>query len=68
MDVFDPSVALAMTRALVRGLAGLRIVAADVNAYTRFGKVNGQTAAPAAQLVFELLFSLPGQDLRTFRS
>jgi arginase family enzyme len=54
MDVFDPSVApgvaspsrggidAASGMRLVRGLAGLRIVAVDVNAYTRSGEVNGR--------------------------
>jgi arginase family enzyme len=71
MDVFDPSVApgvfspswggisAAAGLRLVRGLAGLRIVAADVNTVSPPHDIDGLTAFLAAQLVFELLFSLP---------
>ena len=72
MDVFDPSVApgvfspswggidAAAGLRLLRGLAGLRLVAADVNNLDPASDIEGLTASLAAQLVFELLFSLPG--------
>jgi arginase family enzyme len=71
MDVFDPSVApgvfspswggisAAAGLRLVRGLAGLRLVAADVNNLNPPADIGGLSASLAAQLVFELLFSLP---------
>jgi agmatinase len=71
MDVFDPSVApgvfspswggidAAAGLRLLRGLAGLRLVAADVNNLNPPRDVEGFTASLAAQLAFELLFSLP---------
>jgi agmatinase len=74
MDVFDPSVApgvfspswggigAAAGLRLVRGLAGLRIVAADVNTVSPPHDIDGQTASLAAQLLFELLFSLLGPE------
>jgi guanidinobutyrase len=70
MDVFDPSVApgvfspswggisAAAGLRLVRGLTGLRMVAADVNTVSPPHDIDGLTAMLAAQLVFELLFSL----------
>jgi arginase family enzyme len=75
MDVFDPSVApgvfspswggigAAAGLRLVRGLTGLRIVAADVNTVSPPHDVEGLTASLAAQLVFELLFSLPRPEV-----
>lgn len=74
MDVFDPSVApgvfspswggisAAAGLRLVRGLAGLPIVAADVNTVSPPHDIDGLTAFLAAQLAFELLFSLPQSD------
>jgi guanidinobutyrase len=74
MDVFDPSVApgvfspswggisAATGLRLVRGLRGLRIVAADINTVSTPHDVDGSTAFLAAQLVFELLFSLPRSE------
>jgi arginase family enzyme len=71
MDVFDPSVApgvfspswggisAADGLRFLRGLSGLRIVAADVNTVSTPHHLDGATAFLAAQLVFELLFSLP---------
>jgi guanidinobutyrase len=71
MDVFDPSVApgvfspswggisAAAGLRLVRGLTGLRIVAADVNTVSPPHDMHGMTASLAAQLLYELLFSLP---------
>lgn len=74
LDVFDPSVApgvfspswggidAATGFRLLRGLAGVRIVAADVNNMNPPADVAGMTASLAAQLTFELLFSLPLLD------
>jgi agmatinase len=71
LDVFDPSVApgvfspswggidVASGFRLLRGLAGLPIVAADVNNLNPPADIDGLTASLAAQLAFELLFSLP---------
>ncbi len=71
LDAFDPSVApgvlspswggidAAAGLRLLRGLAGLRLVAADVNNLDPARDVEGRTASLAAQLAFELLFSLP---------
>ncbi|MBS1677806.1 MAG: arginase family protein [Actinobacteria bacterium] len=71
LDAFDPSVApgvfspswgglgAAVGLRLVRGLAGLRLVGADVNNLDPPADINGLTASLAAQLAFELLFSLP---------
>jgi arginase family enzyme len=71
LDVFDPSVAPGVFSPswggidaptgfrLLRGLAGLKIVAADVNNLNPPADVAGLTASLAAQLTFELLFSLP---------
>jgi arginase family enzyme len=71
MDAFDPSVSpgvfsrswggidAATGMRLLRGLSGLRLVAADVNCVNPPADVDGLTAHLAAQLVFELLFSLP---------
>lgn len=71
LDVFDPSVApgvfstswggidAATGFRLLRGLAGLPIVAADVNNLNPPADAGGLTASLAAQLTFELLFSLP---------
>jgi arginase family enzyme len=71
LDVFDPSVApgvfsrnwggidAATGFRLLRGLAGLRIVAADVNNMNPPADIAGATASLAAQLAFELLFTLP---------
>jgi arginase family enzyme len=71
MDVFDPGVApgvlspswggisAAAGMRLMRGLSGLRLLGADVNAMSPPDDVAGLTASLAAQLVFELLFSLP---------
>jgi agmatinase len=70
LDAFDPSVAPAVFSPswggidaasgmrLVRGLAGLRIVAADINNLDASRDVDGRTASLAAQLAFEMLFSL----------
>jgi arginase family enzyme len=77
LDVFDPSVApgvfspswggigAAAGMRLLRGLAGLRLVAADVNNIDPPRGMNGLTASLAAQLAFELLFSLPEPDPQT---
>lgn len=74
LDVFDPSVApgvfspswggisAAAGFRLLRGLAGLPIVAADVNNLNPPADIDGLTASLAAQLAFELLFSLPRPD------
>jgi agmatinase len=71
LDVFDPGVApgvfspswggidAATGFRLLRGLAGLPIVAADVNNLNPPADIAGLTASHAAQLAFELLFSLP---------
>jgi agmatinase len=71
LDVFDPSVApgvfspswggIAAAAGLrfLRGLAGLRLVAADVNNLNPAADIAGLTASLAAQLAFESLFSLP---------
>jgi arginase family enzyme len=71
MDVFDPSVAPGVFSPswggisaadgfrLLRGLAGLRIVAADINTVSPPHDIDELTAHLAAQLAFELLFSLP---------
>lgn len=71
LDAFDPSVApgvfspswggigAAAGFRLLRGLAGLRLVAADVNNLNPPRDIAGQTASLAAQLAFELLFALP---------
>ena len=71
MDVFDPSVApgvfspswggfgAAAGLRLLRGLTGLRLVAADVNNVHPPRDIDGLTALLAAQLAFELLFSIP---------
>ncbi len=71
LDAFDPSVApgvfspswggigAAAGLRLLRGLAGLRLVAADVNNLNPPRDMGGQTASLAAQLAFELLFALP---------
>lgn len=73
MDVFDPSVApgvfspswggltAAQGFRIVHGLAGMRIVAADINTVSPPHDINDQTALLAAQLAFELLYSLPGR-------
>jgi arginase family enzyme len=77
LDVFDPSVApgvfspswggiaAAAGLRLLRGLAGLRLIAADVNNIDPPRDINGLTASLAAQLAFELLFSLPEPDPQT---
>lgn len=74
LDVFDPSVApgvfspswgdidAATGFRLLRGLAGLRIATADINNMNPPADVAGMTASLAAQLAFELLFSLPLLD------
>lgn len=71
LDAFDPSVApgvfspswgglsAAAGLRLLRGLAGLRLVAADVNNLNPPRDLTGMTASLAAQLAFELLFALP---------
>ena len=71
LDAFDPSVApgvfspswggigAAAGLRLLRGLAGLRLVAADVNNLNPPRDIGGQTASLAAQLAFEMLFALP---------
>jgi agmatinase len=71
LDAFDPSVApgvfspswggfgAAAGLRLLRGLAGLRLVAADVNNLNPPRDIAGMTASLAAQLAFELLFALP---------
>jgi arginase family enzyme len=71
MDVFDPSVApgvfspswggisAAAGLRLVRGLSGMRIVGADINTVSPPHDIGDLTASLAAQLAFELLFSLP---------
>jgi agmatinase len=71
MDVFDPSVApgifspswggidAAAGLRFLRGLAGLRLVAADINNVNPRRDIEGLTASLAAQVTFELLFSLP---------
>jgi agmatinase len=71
LDVFDPSAApgvfspswggidAAAGLRLLRGLAGLRLVAADFNNLNPAADIAGLTASLAAQLAFELLFSLP---------
>lgn len=70
LDVFDPSVApgvfspswggidAATGFRLLRGLAGLRIVAADINNMNPPADIAGMTASLAAQIAFELLFSI----------
>jgi agmatinase len=80
MDVFDPSVApgvfspswggidAATGMRIVRGLAGLRIVAADVNTVSPPHDIDGLTASLAAQLLFELLFSLERPGPNTTRT
>jgi arginase family enzyme len=74
LDVFDPSVApgvfspswggigAAAGLRLLRGLAGLRLVAADINNLNPPRDIEGLTASLAAQLAFELLFSLPRSE------
>ncbi len=71
LDVFDPSVApgvfsrswggldAAAGFRLLRGLAGLHLVAADINNLNPPADVADLTASLAAQLAFELLFALP---------
>lgn len=71
MDVFDPSVApgvfspswggltAAQGLRLIRGLAGLRIVAADINTVSPPHDIDDLTASLAAQLAFELMHALP---------
>lgn len=71
MDVFDPSVApgvfapswggltAAQGFRIVHLLAGMRIVAIDVNTVSPPHDIADQTASLAAQLAFELLFVLP---------
>lgn len=71
MDVFDPSVApgvfspswggltAAQGFRLIHGLAGLRIVAADINTISPPHDIDDLTALLAAQLAFELIHSLP---------
>jgi agmatinase len=70
MDVFDPSVAPGVTTpswgglsareglALIRGLAGLDLVAFDINAVSPPHDVNGQTGSLAAQVALEFLLLL----------
>lgn len=77
LDVFDPSVApgvfspswgglgAAAGMRLLRGLAGLRLVAADIDNINPPRDIGGLTASLAAQLAFELLFSLPEPDPQT---
>ena len=72
MDVFDPSVApgvfspswgglsAAEGLRILHGLTGLRIVAADINTVSPPHDIDGLTAHLAAQLAFELLYTLPG--------
>jgi guanidinobutyrase len=74
LDVFDPSVApgvfspswggigAAEGFRLLRGLAGLRLVAADVNNLDLTRDIEGRTASLAAQLAFEFLFSVPHRE------
>lgn len=71
MDVFDPSVApgvfapswggltAAQGMRIVRMLHGLQIVAIDINTVSPPHDIGDLTASLAAQLAFELLFSLP---------
>jgi agmatinase len=70
LDVFDPSVApgvlspswggidTATGFRLLRGLADLHIVAADVNNMNLPADIAGMTASLAAQLAFEMLFAM----------
>jgi agmatinase len=74
MDVFDPSAAPgvfspswggltpAQGLRILHGLTGLRIIAADINTVSPPHDIDGLTASLAAQLAFELLYTLPSGE------